>query len=785
MAAPLGIRNNNPLNLRYVGQPGAAQGERGFAAFETPDHGLRAASAQLKRYWTGATTGQPLRTVRDIIGTWAPPSENDTGAYVRNVAAKIGVKPDDPLSINTDKEQRAKLIKAMADQEVGPKHPFGVDTILAALNPIRSAQAAEPTPAPAPSGLQPGTIREGKGGVRYEFAGGNPKDKASWRPVDAAPAEDPAQPAAPAFSGIGKTIGDFGRSAVDAVTFGLADEARAAGAATGDALARTLGMPNAPVGTWGEGYDRALAEERKKNADMGIVPQIAGGLVGGLASAPRAVAGAVSSLPRWLRPIIEGAGFGAAYGAGSGEGGIEGRAGGAAIGAGIGGAVGAAVPVVTWAVRGVRNALNPTTAAQTRLAEALTRDGTAPADIPAAVRALGPEATIVDAAGPNVRGMARAVANLPGEGRDLAETAIAGRAQAQPERTTAAIQQQFGAGEDWHVTFNALDAARRQAARPLYDQAYAAPVTPTAEMTQILQTDAGRKAMDRAARIASNEGVDLSQVPITDMRAWDYAKRGLDDVVEKYRDPTTGRLALDTEGRSVESVRSRLVAELDNVNPAYRTAREAWGGPTRAREAMQRGREFARRPAEITEQQITRLSPADRDFFRLGVARYLWEQAGTGTGANRLIRDTIGNRNFQRALRAVSPDAQAYGLFLDDMRRLATFRDTNAAMFGGSRTAVLAKEMDDVDGGMARDVVSAVTGSPSALAIRVGVKALDRVKLRLNERARNQLARMLFSTDPREQRAALAALRRIQRTSQAPTRALVPGATIAAVGAAK
>lgn len=45
-------------------------------------------------------------------------------------------------------------------------------------------------------------------------------------------------------------VANIGRSVLDAATLGLADEARAAGSATGDWLARKLGMAGAPAGSW-------------------------------------------------------------------------------------------------------------------------------------------------------------------------------------------------------------------------------------------------------------------------------------------------------------------------------------------------------------------------------------------------------------------------------------------------------------------------------------------------------------------------------------------------------
>ena len=38
-----------------------------------------------------------LRTIREMISRWAPPSENHTEAYIRAVAADTGIGPDEAL----------------------------------------------------------------------------------------------------------------------------------------------------------------------------------------------------------------------------------------------------------------------------------------------------------------------------------------------------------------------------------------------------------------------------------------------------------------------------------------------------------------------------------------------------------------------------------------------------------------------------------------------------------------------------------------------------------------
>lgn len=112
-----GFRNNNWLNIR-IGNNNW-QGKRAnntdgeFEQFETPELGIRAAARNIRTY------GQRgLQTVKDIISTWAPASENNTASYIQNVAFRMGVDPNQTLDLN-DTDTMVKLISAMTISENG------------------------------------------------------------------------------------------------------------------------------------------------------------------------------------------------------------------------------------------------------------------------------------------------------------------------------------------------------------------------------------------------------------------------------------------------------------------------------------------------------------------------------------------------------------------------------------------------------------------------------------------------------------------------------------------
>ena len=117
---PVGIRNNNPGNLK---QTTPRQGWLG-AADETPDppfesfvsyrYGLRAAIKLLRNKANGG-----LNTPRKLINMWAPVSDNSeasTTNYINAVASSLGTNADQPFNPN-DKEAVYKIVAAIEEWE--------------------------------------------------------------------------------------------------------------------------------------------------------------------------------------------------------------------------------------------------------------------------------------------------------------------------------------------------------------------------------------------------------------------------------------------------------------------------------------------------------------------------------------------------------------------------------------------------------------------------------------------------------------------------------------------
>lgn len=124
--ATRGLRNNNPGNLRRTADQwqglAPSQTDPDFFQFVSPEYGIRALARVLINYQNNAG----LNTLRQIAQRFAPPSENDTGAYAQHLAQVVGVTPDTPINV---RDVLPALVPGIIVHENG-LNPYSAQTIL-------------------------------------------------------------------------------------------------------------------------------------------------------------------------------------------------------------------------------------------------------------------------------------------------------------------------------------------------------------------------------------------------------------------------------------------------------------------------------------------------------------------------------------------------------------------------------------------------------------------------------------------------------------------------------
>jgi hypothetical protein len=129
---PRGIRNNNPGNIEYSPNTkwqglATTPSDGRFCKFESAKYGIRALCIILRNYQKTYN----LSTVRQIIDRWAPPVENNTDAYVMDVAKAVGVAPTTKINLGAADTLLA-LAKGIIKHENG-YNPYSDDEILEAM----------------------------------------------------------------------------------------------------------------------------------------------------------------------------------------------------------------------------------------------------------------------------------------------------------------------------------------------------------------------------------------------------------------------------------------------------------------------------------------------------------------------------------------------------------------------------------------------------------------------------------------------------------------------------
>jgi len=491
----------------------------------------------------------------------------------------------------------------------------------------------------------------------------------------------------------------------------------------------------------------------KSNPVAATTAEIAGGVFSPV-NKPLAAGAAMARLGPVASILAQGGAIGALSGAGNSTEGnrLQGGVTGGLLGAGFG----AGLPALAQGFKaGTSNVLNRFRAPQTRAAGALgkafVRDGLTPDAAMARLGELGDNAAIADLGG-NVRGLAETITQMPGAAvkaaQELTERQFGAR-----ERIVGAALNAIGVG-----SLDELVAARSAAARPLYEAAFKVPDTKLSKqitspaIERLLADPDLKRGINAGMRVIQKEGTvtgeplyladyavrrnpkngqfELDGKPT--LRLLDAAKRGLDQMIqdggEGIRNPTTNQLT--QLGRAIENQRKLLVSELDRLTTVdgkslYKQAREAWGGPSDAIEAL-----------SLIEKTAAKARDGSDITGRL-----------------------FGSPDARETLRKLFPDQDSFNKFASTMARERVFAETNRAVMGNSRTGFRTAAQADLQGDAMDGALQVMQNPTMGQVVSSGVGAVRRAFTSPPVAVADELAPMLFSQDQAIQRSALNALR--------------------------
>lgn len=483
---------------------------------------------------------------------------------------------------------------------------------------------------------------------------------------------------------INKTL-QFAQKLAQGATFGFGDEISAAMVG---AMSKLTG------GEFKDAYDFSLKRIRsqeeefsKQNPKMALGAELAGALVtGGMAGAkalnPKVLESA-SAAGKYGRIAAVGGAEGALYGAGTGA---DDRGERALTGLLIGAAaapVGA--KVIDLAVRGIGTTASyagrklgdtPKDQAVRALRSAAEAEGIDADDALRILDDLGPNATLADL-GENFRLLARGATDQAGGFKASATSAMNARQMGQQQRLLDAAEVAAGqkAG-NFNVARQVLIESRKAKASPLYESAFLEDIALNPELLSVLERPAMKAALNKAAKLAANEGDDVGENLLKKIH---YAKMNLDDQIG-----AAVRAGSGNKARILTSLKNDLLAQVDELSPDYAEARQLFSTDSRMLNSMDEGLKLFTMSSDEMAETMAGMTPSEQDLFKLGAVRSIKDQLEKTGMTFDATRRLISTKSMRDKLGQIFPDPED---FIKKTLAEAEFSRTRQVLTGGSQTS--------------------------------------------------------------------------------------------------
>jgi hypothetical protein len=521
----------------------------------------------------------------------------------------------------------------------------------------------------------------------------------------------------------------------------------------------------------------------------GPLTRVATGTIAKFAPATGAAlkAGTAGLGARTAQGVVAGAIGGGLAGAGAGED-LTSRIAGAGTGATLGAGIGGALPVVGSGLGATGRYLQSTFApgtvnAENRAAgimgEAVARGGyrpgqPGPGQQVANLQSQGfPQAALADTSD-ELTALTGAVARSPGEGRQIVGDFLRGRQEGNPALGQAGGGQWSDLLDDIAATVSPSVSAKRAGeavirdratkAKPLYEKALGyGPVT-SPELNEIALTPGIKSMLQRGVNMAKQRReLPLSfkldpdgPIPVS---VWHQAKQALDDAIG-----TQSRAGSKFAAGSLLDVQKRLLTALDDVTEGnYGIARQQFAGDSASLNALNLGKDIMKTTVsgeDIADSLAKFGSQSEQEFFRAGAAQALRDTVASVGRKGNAAAKFLNRPDMQMKMQAMFGNQKEYEAFVNRvMARDRMYRTYNESL-GGSQTQGRIKTEDDLTdaitgGAEPTSMIGATMAGGRGGFVRAALGKLQDGSTRfLSEKVREQLARMLVSTDPQQVRRA-------------------------------
>jgi len=515
------------------------------------------------------------------------------------------------------------------------------------------------------------------------------------------------------------------------------------------------------------------------------------------------------SLPSILGTAAQGAykrgmGLGALQGAIAGAGNAkEGeRTLGAEYGAASGATIGAAIPALTRAsgagINWLRERLAPTESfiedrALGKLAGAIKEDELTPSNINRTVmydQARGIPSTIANAS-PSLVDLADTVAQRSGPSGRLVDRVLGEQKAGARERVYQRARNEISSGNYYEDAERLADDLSAKA-KPLYNEAYEHGIVDDPIINELLNSPRFKSAFREGKQIAKDRqtvararGEDPSEYqlvdvydsdPITgtpirtlpDVRTLDYIKKGIDSKID-----TLFKAGKKTDALNLKDMRNELLNRLDDIVPAYKTARREYAGDKEVINAMEKGyKDFPHLDHEEVQSMVGNMSNAEKEAFKTGVVRNIHSIIMDPSNNMNAAAKVIQSPETQKSLSVLFDSPAHFDLFKSAMLREAQLYDQANKIMGGSQTGrrTQARERFEQGPDVGGAIADAARSGFGESLMNLGLGAIESAQM--SDKVAHKVSQLLMSKDPHEVAAAVQALEKYNAQAKLGAKAL-------------
>lgn len=406
------------------------------------------------------------------------------------------------------------------------------------------------------------------------------------------------------------------------------------------------------------------------------------------------------------------------------------------------------------AVAAARNVFSPARNVASDLGRALVRDKDTPEEFlrrAAEAQSVRPGVAIpADVGGENVQGLLERIAQTPGAGRTIVTPALTGRQKGQMTRIAGDLAELTGNRRTAIEAAQQTMAERAKASTPLYDEAMNFDARSVPDIMAAWKNETGTgwgrqilNSADFKNTLQTEHGIaDATSAPL--MKVIDAWKKEADGLVGE-----SVRAGNNNRARVIGDMRDRLVQTVDDFNPAYAKARNAWAGPSQYLDAINDGKSILSPKTSAQELQATfpAMTDANKEGYRIGAISAIVGKMGGDPSKMGDMTKYLRSPEMRAKVAAIMPTPEAADTWAKRLSFEVASSELSGRALGNSATARRLAERKDADGLAAGLALDAFMGSPPVSLFQKLIGSIpQRVRDTLRSKSDNILANAL--TDP-------------------------------------